>query len=138
MTSLPMDGGTGPLVGNGIEPSEVLAASVAVVLVVLGAEEGVVGTSSTVTLVPLVEGAAGVVGAVVLHAPSVSAATALASRMAARLIWFMSFLLGWPSIAPDTRTRSEEVQQVHVGCARDCNGPVETVPAGVPRDLAQN
>ncbi len=63
MMSLPMDGGTGPLVGNGTEPFDVLAAAVAGVLVVLGAEEVVVGTPSAVTLVPLVKGAAGVVGA---------------------------------------------------------------------------
>jgi len=58
-----MDGGTGPLVGNGTEPFDVLAAAESVVLVALGAEEVVVGTPSAVTLVPLVEGAAGVVGA---------------------------------------------------------------------------
>ncbi len=64
-----MDGGTGPLVGNGTDPFNVLAAAVAVVLVVLGAEEEVVGTPSAVTLVPLVEGTVGVgagTGAVVV------------------------------------------------------------------------
>ncbi len=64
-----MDGGTGPLVGNGTDPFNVLAAAVAVVLVVLGAEEVVVGTPSAVTLVPLVEGTVGVgagTGAVVV------------------------------------------------------------------------
>jgi len=50
MTSLPMDGGTGPLVGNGTEPFEVLAAGG--VLAVAG-DTGLVATVDPLALQPV-------------------------------------------------------------------------------------